>query len=494
VIRHAPLLDLLERATDVRGDSIECRKKCAKARTDDDPDNRDEHSIEGRTRLDDSIFTPLADAGLTSLKIQYDWRTDEHRLWAAKEWDRGLDFSQYNSAFDALTLLTPSGITLDNDATHALYAEYGLDAHLDRVLEFLRQGRHVGIEAYYDAERDIRFMCHQHSRKRGLNTKRHAILAGGIRRHPRNEPEIDVIIDGLNLGRAMSFKNVAADLDFGGCKTTVQMDELDLEDLHALGFIAFAIDRCRTMTGPDMNFPTAMADVINARFSQQFTGGPRSPLGESGTPTAYGTFLAMKEAVRFQEGRDSLRGMSAAVVGLGAVGWHLADLLAEGGVKLYVADLNPARGEAFAAQRRDSDVTIVEVEEILDLDADILCPAAVGGIIDEDVIGRLKFRYVFGPANNQLKATSQAEEERLAKLLADRGILFQTEWWHNTAGVMCGAEEYINGANASPATLRARIEATVPVKTRQNLEQAHALGITPTENAYRTCVDAIYNV
>jgi glutamate dehydrogenase/leucine dehydrogenase len=81
------------------------------------------------------------------------------------------------------------------------------------------------------------------------------------------ERELDVIVDGLNLGRAMSFKNIAAGLDFGGCKTTVQMDPHDFDDLEALGFLSFALDRCRTMTGPDMNFPTEMSDVINAHFS-----------------------------------------------------------------------------------------------------------------------------------------------------------------------------------------------------------------------------------
>lgn len=56
------------------------------------------------------------------------------------------------------------------------------------------------------------------------------------------------------------------------------MDELDLADMQALGFLSFALDHCPTMTGPDMNFPTAMSDVINAHFSQSFTSGPSSPL------------------------------------------------------------------------------------------------------------------------------------------------------------------------------------------------------------------------
>lgn len=442
--------------------------------------------------MDESLFTPLADAGLTSLRVHYDWRADEHRLWAAKEWEAGHDFAAYNDTFDAQTILTTSARYLDDGAVRDLFARHHLASYLDRVVGLLRRGRHVAMEVYFEAERDIRFICHQHSRRQGLRSRRRAILAGGIRRHAREEPELDVIVDGLNLSRAMTFKNIAARLEYGGCKTTVQMDELDLSDLGALGFLAFAIDRSRSMTGPDMNFPTEMSDVINEHFSPQFTSGPKSPMGESGRPTAYGTVLALEEAVRFGERRDSLRGLSVVIMGLGSVGWHLAELLAEKGMKLAVADIDVERAAAFVVEHPEADVTRIGVEEVLDAEADILCLAAIGGLIDDAVVDRLRFRYVFGPANNQLKATSQAEEERLARRLAGRGILFQTEWWHNTAGVMSAAEEYAWGQEASLERLRERIEQTIPARTRENLQQAAARGITPTENAYRSCVEVIY--
>lgn len=442
--------------------------------------------------MTDSLFTPMLAAGLTSLKLQYDWRTGEVRLWAGREWGADRRFAEYGETFSAENLLSAETTALGTDAVRALFAEHGLSGYLDRVLDLIRQGKHVGIEAYLHAEKNIRFMCHEHSLRQGLRNKRHAIMAGGIRRHPLNEPEIDVIIDGLNLGRAMSFKNIAADLDFGGCKTTVHMDELDLDDLEVMGFLAFALDRTRSMTGPDMYFPTAMADVMNERFSSQFTGGPNSPLGETGKPTAYGTFLSLREALRHYDGSDSLEGKTAVVSGLGSVGWHLATHLVEAGARVRVADLNAERVAAFVAAHAERGVAAIDVSAVLDAAADILCPAAIGGLLDEVAIRSLRYRYVWGPANNQLRASSQEEEERLARLLAERGIRFQVEWWHNTAGVMCGAEEYIRGAEASYAQLVERIEATIPRKTRENLEQAEALGITPTENAYRACIDQIY--
>lgn len=442
--------------------------------------------------MDDSIFTPMAAEGLTSLKLQYDWRTDQFTLWGAKEWDTDLDFSRYSHDFYAESLLTPHSRYLNDAQVRELFEQHSLIGYLDKVLGLVREGKHFGIEAYYHHEKNIRFMCNQHSRRQGARNKLHATLAGGIRRHPLQDTELDVIIDGLNLGRAMSFKNIAANLDFGGCKTTVHMDELDLTDLTTLGFLSFALDRCRTMTGPDMHFPTEMSDIINEHFSSQFTSGPGSPLGETGKPTAYGTYLALKEAVRFIEGNASLAGKSVAVMGLGAVGWYMSEYLLEEGASLLIADMNQQRVADFISDHPGGAIKVVTVDAILDLDADIFCPCAIGGLLDEETISRLKYRYVFGPANNQLKATNQEEEIRLAGLLADRGILFQTEWWHNTAGVMCGAEEYLKGTEATYEGLTERIESTIPVKTWENLVAAREVGITPTEQAYRTCHDTIY--
>jgi glutamate dehydrogenase/leucine dehydrogenase len=439
-----------------------------------------------------SLFTPLAAERYTSFVLSHDWRTGDVRLQVAREWDTDLDFSKYQDAFTAEDLLTDNATILNTAQTRDLYIRHGLGDYLEQVIDLVRQGRHNGIEAYFHEAKDIRFMCHQHSRRLGLKNKSHAIMAGGIRRHDPTEDELDVIVDGLNLGRAMSFKNVAADLDFGGCKTTVQMQPLELDDLEAMGFLAFALDRCRTMTGPDMYFPTEMADIINERYSAQFTNGPSSPIGESGKPTAYGVYLALLEAMEFLEGSKSVRGKSAVVMGLGAVGRYLAEHLVEGGAHVTVADLNTSAVDEFIDHHPGADVASIPVGEVMTHHADILLPAAIGGIIDEDVIKDLRYKVVFGPANNQLKASSQAEEERLARLLADRDILFQTEWWHNTAGVMSGAEEYLNGQDASPDTLRERVERTVPRRTRENLAQARELGVTPTENAYRLCSEKIY--
>ncbi len=438
-----------------------------------------------------SLFTPFKEEGLTTIKIRYDFRTDEFGLFAAKEWEKDFDFTQYNKTFFLDGIFTNNARYLNTQEVREMYRKHNLEDYLDEVLELVRQGKHFGIDGFYHEKHDIKFMMHEHSRKLGVNNKSAAIMAGGIRRHLPTEEEIEVIIDGLNLGRGMSFKNVAGSLPFGGCKATVQMDELDMDNMDIMGFLGFAINSTRDMTGPDMNFPTEMSQVMHEQgYSKQYTGAPTAKTGETGKPTAYGVYLSLKQALKFYEGNESLDGKSVVVTGLGAVGYYLCEYLLQEDVKLYIADINEAACQNFINNYPDKSVEIVPVETSYIMDADILCPCAIGGIFSDENIPDLKCKYIWGSANNQLKASSQEEEYRLAKLIADQGIHFQSEWWHNTAGVICGAEEFLY--NGTIESLNKKIEAILPVNTWNNLVKARELGITPTEAAYSTCEDLIY--
>lgn len=439
-----------------------------------------------------SLFIPLREEGLTTMKIRYDFKTGAVRLYAAKEWEKGFDFTTYNHAWCIDGIFTDDAKFFNTKEVWALFEKYGQKEYLESVLNLLRAGKHFGIDIFYYEKYDIRYMMNEHSRKLGLLNKSHSIMAGGIRRHSYDEPEIDVIIDGLNLGRGMSFKNIAGKLPFGGCKATVTMDPLDLTNMEIMGFLAFALDSCRDMTGPDMNFPTEMSDVmIEKGYSMQYTGGPRAKTGETGKPTAYGVYLALLEAVKFTEGKKNIQGKTAALMGLGAVGWYMGELLLEGGVsQLTVSDINPETVARFIKQHPGYEINSCPVSEVLSRKVDILSPCAIGGIFHDESIAKLNCKYIFGSSNNGLKASSQEEEIRLAKLIADRGIVYQVEWWHNTAGVICGAEEYLFDGDAD--SLNKKIEAIMPANTIQSLTEAKKLGITPTEYVYRYCEDLLY--
>jgi len=184
--------------------------------------------------------------------------------------------------------------------------------------------------------------------------------------------------------------------------------------------------------------------------------------------------------------------MSVAVQGLGAVGYATAGYLAKEKTKLYIADINDESLKRFINEHPDHDITIVPADEIISMDADIFCPSAMGGLFGEEEIRKLKFKFIIGGANNQLRATSQEEEIRLAKLLADRGILYQVEWWHNCAGVLAAAMEYEYGFSKNNDDLMKAVEDIVPKQTWMNLNRANVEGVTPTESAYINCSELIY--
>lgn len=441
--------------------------------------------------MEKSLYYPLKEDGLTTLKLRYDYRTDREYIIAAKEWDSDIEWSNFNRTFYADSFLTENDIRLNNRETRALFDKYGLTDYLEEVFNLLRRGKFFGLDCYYYDRKDMRFTANLHSVVLGVNNKDHALYTGGIRRHDRDEEEIEVIIDGLNLGRAQSHKNVASQIPYGGGKITVVADEADLNDTEELGFLAFALDRVKFFTGPDMRYPIELADAM-APYSAYITAGPSNPIGSSGKPTAWGVECALKEAVKFQFGRDSLEGLTVAVMGLGSVGYAQAEYLLKDGAKLIVSDINPQMAKKLKNQYPEAEITVAENEEILNAEADILCPCAVGGFLTEEVIQKLKFKMVFGAANNQLHASNKEEELRLAKLLMNRGILYQECWVQNIGGVMSGAEMYTKGDKADKRQLMDRVEKVCAEITRKNLKEAAEKGITPSENAYNSVEDRIY--
>ncbi len=443
--------------------------------------------------MSNSLFIPLREEGLTTMRIRYNYKNGEVRLYAAKEWEPDWDFTTYNHEWWMDGIYTDDAKFYNTKETWALFEKYDQKEYLEKVLDLLRAGKHFGIDIYYYDKYDIRFMMNEHSRKLGVLNKSHAIMAGGIRRHSYDEAEYDVIIDGLNLGRGMSFKNIAGNIPMGGCKATVTMDELDLDNMEIMGFLAYALDCCRDLTGPDMNFPIEMSDVmIEKGYTMSYACGNNSPTGDSGTPTAYGVYLSLLEAIDFTEGVHSVSGKTAALMGLGAVGWHMGEHLLEGGVsKLTIADINPDAVQRFIDEHPGYNIDSCPVSEVLFQDVDILSPCAIGGIFDDESIPKLRCKYIYGSSNNGLKASSQEEEIRLAKLLDEKGIVYTVEWWHNTAGVMSGAEDYFWNGNAE--TLLKKVEKLMPANQRMALEGAKEKGITPTEWIYKHCEDKLYD-
>jgi glutamate dehydrogenase/leucine dehydrogenase len=443
--------------------------------------------------LEKSLFLPLAKENLTSFGVYCHRRDGLIAFRAAREWEPETDWSRYSRDFTAEEPLTTRTAYLGHQETWDLFKRYGLTGYLDDVVDLIKRGKHQGIECFLDPKKNIRFISNMHSNTLGINNGYHAIRSGGIRRHEPEEEEIDVIVDGLNLSRAMSFKNAGAQIPFGGSKITVQCAPVDLSDFHTLGFLAYALDRTRSFTGPDMGFSPELADVMRREgYSVNITGGFDSKIGPTGGPTAYGVYLALKEAVNFKFGAETLAGKTIVVQGTGAVGYPLVEeYLAKEDVTIFIADILRDPVKKLVAQFPGR-VKELDPKDVFNVEADIFAPCAMGGILDNETIRSLKCSIVFGAANNQLKATNQEEEIRLAKILNERGILFQVDWMHNTGGVIAGMEEYMYREKASLDHVMSHTEKVCKYGIRENLEAASKERITPTERAYRYYAAKIY--
>ncbi len=444
-------------------------------------------------KLSDSVFSVLAEEALTTLEVFYNKQENKFTLRGVKEWEEGIKWDRYMVDFTPEDILTDDYRALGTEALAKVFTKLGLEDYLREIERLIRQGSHHGIEFYHNRRLNIRVIYCKSVNALGVRNKRHAIRAGGIRRHELNEPEINVIIDGLNLARAMSYKNALAGIPYGGSKILVQCAPVSLSDFEVLGFLAYIIDRSRSFTGPDMGFEPAIADIIRGRFTKAITGGIKSPLGPTGSITAYGGYLAIKEACNFVYGSSSLEGKQIAIQGLGACGYPLSEYLLREGANLIVTDIDKTKVDELQRTWNTNVVKSVKPEDIYTVTADIFSPCAVGGIISEDIIDKFKFNIIMGLANNQLRATSKDEEIAIAKKLAKAGIFFIIEWAYNIAGVLTGWVEYVFGEEASLAKIKPRIELICRDNLRKLLDEAKRAGTTPTELLYEKVEATVYS-
>jgi leucine dehydrogenase len=75
----------------------------------------------------------------------------------------------------------------------------------------------------------------------------------------------------------------------------------------------------------------------------------------------------------------------------------------------------------------------VATDAILDVEADVFAPCAMGGILDDDAVTRLRVSAVCGGANNQLLRTEHGER------LRERGIRYVPDYVANAGGVISGS-------------------------------------------------------
>jgi leucine dehydrogenase len=157
------------------------------------------------------------------------------------------------------------------------------------------------------------------------------------------------------------------------------------------------------------------------------------PSGDPSPWTASGTFLAMQVAVERHLGRP-LSDCTVAVQGVGHVGSELALLLSRAGAKLIVADVDRSLVDAIVQQ---TGARACAVDDIVSVDADVLAPCALGGILSAQTIGSVRAKVICGAANNQLATMEDGVR------LADRNILYAPDYVVNAGGIINVAAEFL---------------------------------------------------
>src|SRR5690606_1292060 len=259
---------------------------------------------------------------------------------------------------------------------------------------------------------------------------------GGVRMWNYASEE-EAIIDALRLARGMTYKAAAAGLNLGGGKTVIIGDPRKDKNeamFRALGRFIQGLNG-RYITAEDVGTTEEDMDIIHQET--RYVTGVSPAFGSSGNPspvTAYGVYRGMKAAAKIAFGSDSLEGRTVAVQGVGSVAYHLCKHLHEEGARLIVTDIVR---ENVGRAVRDFGAESVDPDKIYDVECDIFSPCALGAIINDETLPRLKCRVVAGSANNQLK------EERHGDRLEELGIIYVPDYVINAGGLINVADELL---------------------------------------------------
>jgi leucine dehydrogenase len=237
----------------------------------------------------------------------------------------------------------------------------------------------------------------------------------------------EALIDCLRLARGMTYKAAVAGLNLGGGKSVIIGDN-NIRNREPI-FRAHG-RHVKALGGRYITAEDVGTSVNDMEFIKAETDHVTGVIGKSGDPspvTAFGVYRGIKACAMYRYGDDSLKGKTVAIQGCGHVGYFLADLLYKEGAQLVVTDIDAAKVKAVVDDFR---ATGVKADEIYSADANIFAPCALGGIINDETIPRLKVDIVAGGANNQLA------EERHGDMLEQRSITYAPDYVINAGGLV----------------------------------------------------------
>jgi glutamate dehydrogenase (NAD(P)+) len=404
-------------------------------------------------------------------------------------------FEQVNRNFDRAAALTnhPQGLLEIIKTCNSVY-------HFTFPLE-----REDGVEVIHAWRAE-----HSHHK---LPTK------GGIRYSlDVNEDEV------MALAALMTYKCAVVDVPFGGAKGGIRIDSrrYNKEELERItrrytfelvkkNFIGPGID----VPAPDFGTgPREMAWIVDTytALAPDKLEGPAcvtgKPLAQGGIrgrteATGRGVAIVTREVCKIAEDMKALGlspgldGKRVVIQGLGNVGSHAALILEEMGATVvglieFDGTLHAPRGldakavvEQWNALRRTEKTTqklalpagvaLSPPREGLELDCDILIPAALENQITEENAPRIKAKIIVEAANGPV--TSGASQ-----MLAERGVLIIPDHYANAGGVLVSYFEWLkNLAHVRFGRLERRFEEQAYQRIVEAIEARTGRHFSPEE-------------
>jgi len=298
---------------------------------------------------------------------------------------------------------------------------------------------HEGIFFRVDAAHQAAYFAFVHSTVRGQ--------AQGGTRMKQYDTVADIFTDGMRLAKGMTDKNACAGLWWGGGKGVIYTVANPRELAGAARDAVFAKYgrfvaslKGTYVTAEDMN--TTPEDMRTIHANNRFCTCIPSDIGGSSNPsgaTALGVFKGMTAALHYVYGKNAaFEGKHIVLQGAGNVGGRLLGHLAAARARLSVHEPSEAGREALRAQYTEEQVRFISAEEVFTTEADFFSPNAIGGILTEATIAKLKVRIIAGGANNQL----QFPVEDAHRVLA-RGMVYVPDFIINCMGIVnCANEQY----------------------------------------------------
>ncbi len=293
----------------------------------------------------------------------------------------------------------------------------------------------------------------QHNNARGA-------YKGGIRYHQ------DVDLDEVRaLAALMTLKTAVVGIPYGGGKGGVTIDPRTLSTTELERMTRMFIDKIDPIIGPQEDIPAPdvntnaqvmawMMDAYSRRHGHSpgiVTGKPIELGGSQGRAeaTGRGAIIVLREAAKTYN--IDLASSTAAIQGFGNVGSHAAECLDDLGCKIIAisdvsgAILNQDGINIPAAMKHVRNHQTLEGfeggsritnEELLELECDVLIPAALGRVITIENVDNIKARIIVEGANEPITGRADA-------VLADRGVIVLPDVLANAGGVTVSYFEWV---------------------------------------------------